>query len=114
MAVTIVPTQPNTPRFSERVSLDGTTFLLRFRWNTRLSAWFMDVFDDAELPIVYARRIVIDWPLLRQTRYRDDGPAGEVLAYDTTNRDVRPLLDDLGVRVLLGYLDAESVALSEQ
>lgn len=113
MAVTIVPTQANTPRFSERVSLDGVTFVLRFRFNTRLSSWFLDVLDENDAPIVYARRIVIDWPLLRQTRYRDDGPDGEMIAYDTTQRDVRPLLDDLGVRVLLGYLDAESVAQSE-
>ncbi len=105
MAITVIPTSQTLPSYRERVQLDGVTFQLRFRWNTRLQSWFFDVEDEDGNVLVYARRAVIDWLPLRQSRHVEGIPAGSIMAFDTTLRDVRPLLDDFGSRVLLLYLD---------
>lgn len=111
MSVTVIPTSQTLPSFRERVQLDGVTFQFRFRFNARLSAWFFDVEDETGVPLVLARKVVIDWPFLRQNQHTAGIPAGHILAFDTTLRDIRPLLDDFGTRVLLGYLDqAERLA----
>lgn len=112
MAVLVVPTSQTLPSYRERVQFDGTAFQLRFRWNDRLQAWFFDVEDEDGAVLVYARRVVIDSLLLRQFRYVVGIPAGLITAFDTTLRDLPPLLDDFGTRVLLGYLDeSERVSL---
>ncbi len=112
MAVTVIPTSQTLASYRERVQLDGEIFQFRFRWNTRIGSWFFDIEDDDGNVLVYARRAVIDWPILRQSQHIEGIPAGFITAFDTTLRDIRPLLDDFGTRVLLGYLDAaERVAL---
>lgn len=105
MAVTVIPTSQTLASYRERVQLDGVAFQFRFRWNTRVQAWFFDLEDEDGVVLVYARRVVIDWFFLRQSRHIEGTPAGFITAFDTTQRDIRPLLDDFGTRVLFGYLD---------
>ena len=109
MTVLVIPTSQVLPSFRERVQLDGVAFQFKFRWNTRMQSWFFDVEDEDGVVLVYARRAVIDWELLSQVRHVDGVPPGFILAFDTTLRDLRPLLDDFGTRVLLGYLDESEV-----
>ena len=109
MTVSVLHTSQTLPDFLERVFLDGVTFQLRFRWNSRLEDWFLDILTEAGSPIVYGRRCVIGWILLRQSRHLDAIPAGEILAFDTTLRDVAPGLTDFGTRVLALYLDASEL-----
>lgn len=110
MAVTVVDTSQQLFDYRQRVAFDGTTFELRFRWNTRMQAWFMDVLDEDRNTVVYARRCIIEWTMLRQSRHVDGAPAGELINIDTTQRDVPPTLEDFGTRVLMMYLDAEEIA----
>ncbi len=105
MAVLVIPTSQTLPSYRERVQLDGVAFIFRFRWNDRLQAWFFDIEDEDGIVLVFARRVVIDWFFLRQSRHLEGIPAGLITGFDTTLRDIRPLLDDFGTRVLLGYLD---------
>ncbi len=110
MSITVIPTSQTLSSYRERVQLDGVTFALRFRWNTRLESWFFDIEDKDGNVLVHARRVVIDWLILRQNRHTTGVPTGQVLAFDTTQRDIRPLNDDFGTRVLLAYLDQAEVS----
>lgn len=92
--------------FEEQVELDGTLFILRFRWNAREGAWFLDVLDSAETPLVMGRRLVADGVLLARARHLQGVPAGELMPYDTEQRQEDPAFDDLGTRVLLAYQNA--------
>lgn len=104
MAVVIVPTSQTLPAYRRQVQLDGVTYRFRFRWNTRLGSWFFDLEAEDGTVIVYARRVVIDWFFLTQSRDQPV-PPGLLVAFDTTLRDDPPRIDDFGTRVLLGYLD---------
>jgi len=109
MAITVIDTSQSLFDYRQRVSLDGVAFALRFRWNTRAQSWFVDVFDEDGNVVVYARKCVIEWTLLRQSRHLASVPAGEFINIDTTNRDVPPGKSDFGSRVLMMYLDASEV-----
>lgn len=110
MTVSVIDTSQQLFDYRERVSLDDVSFELRFRWNTRMQAWFVDVFDEDGGIIVYGRRCVIEWPLFRQSRHLAAIPDGDMMCIDTTQRDVPPTQFDFGLRVLLLYLDGEEVA----
>ena len=110
MTVTVIDTSQSLFDYHQRVSLDDVQFELRFRWNTRLQAWFVDILDEDRIVLVYARRCVIEWPLLRQARHLDDIPGGELMNVDTTQRGVPPIADDFGTRVLLMYIDQAEFA----
>jgi hypothetical protein len=109
MSITVVDTSQQLFDYRQRVSFDGVTFGLRFRWNTRSQSWFVDVFDEDGNVVVYARKCVIEWTLLRQSRHIANVPAGELINIDTTNRDAPPGRVDFGTRVLMMYLDASEL-----
>lgn len=101
-----VPNRPNQTDYSMRVALDGATFTLRFRWNTRESAWYMDISDEIDVPIYMGLKIVINNPL--GVRCRDPRrPKGFFLAGDTTKRGKDPAIADLGDRVQLYYFEKD-------
>lgn len=109
MGVFVVPTSITNPAYSERLTLDGVTFSLRFRFNTRVGCWLVDISDENGEMIVSGRRLVCDWPILRQHGHLAV-PAGQIMAFDTTERKIDPVIDDLGDRVLALYFDAEEIA----
>lgn len=105
-----VPTSTTIPAYRQRVTLDGVTFVFRFRFNTRINSWLIDIFREDDTPVVVGRRCLIDWLLLRQHSYKEDAPAGHLTVFDTTARKEPPLIDDFGERVLLLYSDAAELA----
>lgn len=110
MTISVVDTSQQLFDYRQRVSLDDVSFELRFRWNTRMRAWFVDIADEDGVVLVYARRCIIEWTLLRQSRHLAGIPPGEFVNIDTTNRDVPPIENDFGTRVLMMYLDESEVA----
>lgn len=104
MAYTI-PTSTDLTHYDMQVVLDGTTYTLELRWNTRASAWFMHIFTEAGDPIVCGVRVVVDQPLGARTRDARR-PSGFMFAVDTSGKHVDPTIDDLGERVQIIYLTA--------
>lgn len=99
-----IPVSADAPAYVEQVELDGVTFELYFRVNTRLNCWFVEVRDGEGAAIIPPRRCVVDLSLLEQHRYVADGPAGRLVLWDTTPRHADPTPADLGARVLAIYL----------
>lgn len=103
MAVVEIPVPVGRFDAEIQIALDGVTYGMRFRYNTRMDAWFLDLSDEEGVPILSGRRIVVDWPLLE--RRSRAVPPGHLYAFDTTLRQQDPGRDDLGTRVLLLYID---------
>lgn len=86
-----------------QVDLDGQTYGLAFRWNERINAWFMEISDVNDTPLVSGVRVVVGFPLAN----RSTNPAmfpGMLTATDTAGGSADPGLADLGARVQLYYL----------
>ncbi len=88
--------------FNIQAPLDGVTYTLQFRWNVRLSSWFMDVLDEQGINVLLAGlRLVINWPLALYQTGRT--PPGDFLVFDTSGVGIDPGLNDLGDRCRLWY-----------
>lgn len=96
-----------TQRYTVRAVLDGSTFLLEFAWNPRDLSWYVQI-SDANAVLLLVRRIAVGSALLR--RFQNPNlPRGELLAIDTSGKDLDPGLADLGDRVPLLYVPAAEV-----
>lgn len=97
--------------FDQQAVLDGVTYTLEFRWNVRLGAWFMNVFDaEGITPQLVGVRLVADYPLAQHLV--DRTPPGYFLALDTGAADgngTDPGFDDLGGRVQLWYVPEDEI-----
>lgn len=100
--VLVVPTSA-IPDYVERVTLDDVSYVLRFRWNTRGEMWFLDIFDADNNPLVYGRPCLVGNDLIAHLHHVEGMPPGELVPFDTTDRQVDPGLLDFGRRVLLLY-----------
>jgi hypothetical protein len=98
----------DVPHFAFQVDLDGETYGFEFRWNERAAGYFFALYTSDGTPLLSGKRVVLGWPLLR--RYADGRlPAGDLVAYDTTNSDTEPALGDLGARVVMLYYTADEL-----
>ena len=77
MEVFEIPTQPDTPHYTQQTELDGKNYTLEFEFIEREGFWMLHIGDQDGSPLVYGIKLVADWPLLR----RDAGIlAGDLLA----------------------------------
>lgn len=101
MATFELPASSTGEAFQFEVELQGALFTFLFLWNSRDAHWYMTVSDSNGVPILSGRRVVVDWPLLRNVADLRR-PKGEIVALDTTGEG-DPGLADLGGRVPLLY-----------
>jgi len=105
MAIQVLPTRTDTPRYRFTIELDGQSFIFTFEWNDRDSGWYLSISDVNEVPLVSGVRVVLNVPLL--DRYLDPRlPAGRFAAIDTSGTDTEAGFADLGDRVKLVYQPA--------
>lgn len=109
MAIFYVDVDTTALLFEEFVFLDGREYLLRFRWNARAFAWYMDVNDQDGLPIVNGVRLVCGIRLAREVVGDDRMWPGTMACVSTTQDDSDPGVADLGARVLLIYDDGQPI-----
>lgn len=79
-----IPTNKDFPFYELQTTLDGVAYRLRFKFNSRDEAWYLDILDTDDNVLRSSLRIVSDFPLLR-TWQSENRPSGELLAFDTTN-----------------------------
>ncbi len=78
-----LPINPQ-PYFSQRTTLGGKEFVLRFAWNARAVRWFLGIYDASESPIVTGIKLVEGLPLtnwLTDTRFA----SGDLLFLGSAN-----------------------------
>lgn len=101
----IIPARSDLPDQEMSISLDGLTFVLRFRWSAREGCQYFDVLDAQGVPIYMGIKVVLRLPL--GDRCTDPRrPPGTFIAFDTSGKGLPPGLNDLGDRVELYYIEA--------
>lgn len=96
---------PTAPDDAIVVQLDGDSYRLRYRWNSRVSRWMIDLRTIDDQPILAGATLLMDRPLLGQNDHADR-PPGELIAGDPSGNRNPPGLYDLGVRAYLYYVSA--------
>ncbi len=108
MAIEILQLDSDHEYYESEFLLDNESFRLLARYNKRVDAWFVSLYDAEGEPIAVGRRLTVGnllfpW-LVAQSR-----PAGQLIALDTTDEDVDPGQYDLGNRIVVMYFDAEEL-----
>jgi hypothetical protein len=109
MAVTL-PLRPDLTHYDFGISLDGTSYLLELRWNTREEAWYLDIRLEDGTDVVLGIKVVVDFILGRRSQH-PARPPGVFFAVDTSGRRQDPGISDLGARVQLLYFEAAELLL---
>lgn len=111
MALIEIPTDNSLPSLTEQVKLDGTSYILQLNFNPRSAAgagkWFITLADQSGNMLVGPVPVVVNWGLFDRFVDLVDLP-GSIIAFDTSGNDEDPGQFDLGGRVRLFYLEADS------
>jgi hypothetical protein len=103
-AIEIVPCDASAPFWSQTTTLDGTPYLLTFRYNSREATYYLCI-DSADGTVNYAQgvKLVSGIYLLRST---GDSPPGELIVIPAGTDDRSPTLGDFadGGRCQLFYV----------
>lgn len=107
MAIFEIPV-PTSAYSSMTVDLDNQTFMLVFRWNTRETAWYMDLAEVDGTPIANGLKVVCNTDI--SGRFRAVGaPKGSLLFIGESLSALRPGRNELNGRVKLYYYDEAEI-----
>lgn len=102
-----IPLSLDTPLYTQRVTLDGLEYQLRFDYSGREDRWYLTVLDVEGVILAPGVKLVANWPLLR-THLNPALPQGLLMAVDFSPlAGESPGFADLGRRVLLTYTPLE-------
>jgi hypothetical protein len=82
--------------------INGTTYAISLRWNARDAAWYFDLADADESPIVSGIKVV-QGALLGRRCTDARFPRGVIWAVDLSNQKLDATFDDLGTRVAVYF-----------
>lgn len=109
MAIFYIDNSTTATLYEQITFLDGREYIMRFMWNARASAWYLDVSDQDGLPIVNGVRLVCGIPLAREVVGDFRMWPGTLLCTSATQDDSDPGLLDLGSRCILIYDDGQAI-----
>jgi hypothetical protein len=99
-----IPVALDTPLYTQRVTLDGREYQLRFDFAEREDRWYLSILDVTGNMLASGIKLVGDWPLVR-THLNPALPQGLLIAADFSPLEgAPPGFSDLGRRVLLVYI----------
>lgn len=108
MAVFRLPLDAVAPNYRMSITLDDTPYIFDVRWNGRDGAWYFDLYDIVEAPILVGIKIVLGAVLgVRSKDVRF--PTGALYAVDLSGDGRDATIDDLGTRVVVFYNDRAQV-----
>lgn len=106
----IIPFVPSDPVQVVTITLDGTLYVLRARWNSYDTAWYLDAWEgDGTTPIAYGVKLVQGARLGQQ--YQHPLFQAGLFMYDATDSGPDAGLDDFGTRVVLVHMTADDAVL---
>jgi len=91
------------------VTLGEQRFVLHLRWRDRTQAWYLDLHDTSDAPIVTSKRLAPNSYVTRGL-VSSRRPAGGLFVYVRSGDPSTIGPADLGDRVALLYLDADDQA----
>ena len=78
--------------------IDDTQYMFDVRWNSRDEAWYFDMYETDDTPVVLNVKIVVGLPLGIQSQH-DFFKNHLITAIDTSGQGKDPGFDDLNARV---------------
>jgi len=100
-----LPLRTDIWNYEFRASLDGSIYVLAFRYNERKGRWIMDIKASDNAYLVMGIPILLGVDLLG--KYGDERlPPGKFILIDTTGQNLEAGKTDLGDRVILLYQEA--------
>jgi hypothetical protein len=95
-----------TPRWTEKLVLDGTRYALGFNWNAREQDWYVDLADGSGNPILMGTKVVPGIPLWSHYKGAGGLPPGDLYLVDTLSNLQTANMGyvDLGQRFSLLYI----------
>lgn len=107
----IIRITPGDPLQVGSVTLDGEPYVLRVRWNTSDSAWYLDAWErDGKTPIAFGIKLILGVRL--GSTYNHALFAAGMFLLPLTDSGNEPGLNDLGSTVLLIHMTADDAVLS--
>ncbi len=108
MAIEILQLDSTHMYYESEFLLDSESFRILARFNRRVQAWFISLYDSEGEPICVGRRLTVG-NLLFPWLVSRNRPSGQLIALDTSDEDIDPGLNDLGNRVIVAYVDADEL-----
>lgn len=105
-----IPIKQNAASWTQRMTLDGVSYILDFAWNGRDGAYYLSILDATGTPLIRSRKLVANRPILKRYRFVAGIPAGEIIASDPTKTIEYPGYGQLGLEVPLYYFDKSELA----
>lgn len=100
-----LPLGNDVPWYFFTIGLSGVQYTLRFRYNTRMNRWIMDVADAMNNDVITSIPLLILRTLADQFHYLTTFPVGTVFVLDTTNKDTQATRYSFGTDHSAYYLD---------
>ena len=107
MALIKIPIDPLRANYSFKIDLEGTTYTLSFRYNTRDTVWVMDIADEGENIILSGITLLLGTILLE--RFPNSNiPPGDFFILSLEDETSEATRENLGIDVLLMYEESTS------
>lgn len=108
MATIEIPVRNDIFAYSIKVTLENLVYTLRFRWNSRIEKWVMDVNDGSDEPLLSGLILFTGIPLTHRFIGVIEGlPPGQFMMIDETGQDRDADKDTFGNDVKLIYTESE-------
>lgn len=98
-----IPLTPSIGSYRFGTVIETVAYIFDVRWNVRAQAWYMDIREADETPIILGVRLVLGVYLGRRSNH-DLFKNGVLIAVDLGIHGRDAGFDDLGVRVVLKYI----------
>jgi hypothetical protein len=83
-----IPIDSTFGAFTQKTVLDGVAYILGFRFNQTVGAWFMDISDGSNNPLLFGITLVLNFPLTYRFIGRISGlPPGQFVVADESGND---------------------------
>lgn len=106
MALLELPITNEKYNYKFDIVLEGKKYFFSFNYNNRIDAWFMDIADEVESPIVEGLMLFLGLDLLEQ--YADERlPQGNLFIVNNKEEFIEPTEENFGVDVKLYYNEVE-------
>ena len=106
-----IPFDPSIPHQRLEVSILNTPIIIDARWNPRDEAFYLDLFDVDETPIIRSIKVVLGVDFFHRSSY----PlfvGRSLFAIDTSGTGVECGIDDLGGRIQIAFFNERDVLLA--
>ena len=99
-----IPIDSTYGAFTQKTVLDGISYILGFRFNQTVGAWYMDILDASNNPILCGILLALNLPLTYRFIGRVAGlPRGQFVVVDESGNDQPLTRTNFGKGVNLIY-----------